>query len=381
MVKPVALGGRAAGRRGVRTAALVVAMGLSVWLGVAGCQFPDYDLPHGASGQAGTGADAGSTSGGVPSAGAATDGGAAGAGGAGGDGSGGTPLVACGPGLVCSAALPAGWLGPVAYWLAKAGEPSDLPKCPDGYSEPIDLHAGLLAPDAECSCTCTPKGQVCDKAANASVFSDLGCINECFHAAPLACTSVSGCNGSQGSLLADAPKPSGTCEAKVTTQPLQPVAWEYDARLCSLDTAEPGSCTGEGELCTPTPERPFVSQLCVYQVVPEGQDFPECPAGYPHPREPLYDSFTDGRKCSSCRCTGLTGGTCAGTLTLNNQLSCGSGFDYQLGSGCKQFSFSTPPSELDAHYTLVPGTCGISSDTEPTGGAIPSGSATVVCCL
>ncbi|MES1185266.1 MAG: hypothetical protein ABUL60_15755 [Myxococcales bacterium] len=367
-----------AGRVYLRGAVLVGATALSVWPGVSGCQFPDYDLPRGGSGQSGSGADAGSSLGGVSAAGMGSPGGADAAG----DGSGGasTPIVACGLGLVCTAGVPAGWLGPVAHWQGKAG--TEQPDCPDGYADAVDLHAGLLAPDAECSCTCTPKGQVCDKGADVSVFTDMGCKNECFHASPLACTAVSGCDGSQGTVRADPPKPSGTCQAKVTTHVPDTVSWQYDARLCTLETAEPGSCTGDGELCTPTPGAPYASQLCVFRIVPEGQELPECPSEYPHAREPLYESFTDERGCSSCSCTGLIGGSCAGTLTLGTTgQSCGTGFEYKLGSGCLSFGFATPPVQLDAEYTLMPATCGIARDTEPTGGALPSGSATVVCCL
>jgi hypothetical protein len=367
---------RAARRVCVRGAVLIGATGLSAWLGVSGCQFPEYDLARGGSGQ--TGAEAGASLGGTPTAGTAPEGGAGAAGEGGADN---TP-VACGAGLVCTAALPAGWLGPVAYWRDKAGDSADVPDCPDGYHDPIDLHTGLVAPDAECSCSCTPKGQACDKGANVSLSSDLGCANECFHATPLECTAVSGCTGSQGALQAAVPKPSGSCVAKVTSQPLGAVSWQYDARLCSLETAEPGSCTGPGELCTPTPSKGgYASQLCVYRVVSEGQNLPECPAAYPNAHEPLYESFTDERGCSSCVCSGLIGGACTGKLMLSSGASCSSEFEYILGTGCQKFTLSTSPAQLGAQYTLVPGTCGVARDTEPTGGAVPSGSATVVCCL
>lgn len=352
------------------------ALGAVVGLGLAGCQFPEYDLARGGSGEAGGGL------GGVAGAagGTISDGNASGVGAAGSGGST-DPAPPCGIAKACAAALPAGWLGPVAYWQAKAGELSEPPECPEGYVEPSDLHTGLDAPDGDCSCSCTSTDQVCDKGASVSVFLDLDCQTECAQASPLACTAISGCNGSQGTIQAAAPKPSGTCEAKVTPGALEPVSWQYDARLCSLETAEMGSCNGEGELCTPTPRPPFASQPCVFRVVSEGQDLPECPASYPNARDPLYASFTDERACSTCSCRAPTGGSCSGKLTLSAGQSCSNAFEYTLGSGCKQFGLATPPTQLNAQYTLVPGSCGIASDTEPTGSAIPSGSATVVCCL
>ena len=354
------------------------ALGVVVGLGLAGCQFPEYDLARGQAG-GGAGGAAGSVGGGA-SAGTVSDGNPAGMGGGGTDGDPVEPIP-CGTGKACTSALPAGWLGPVAYWQAKVGEVSAPPDCPDGYVEPSDLHTGLDAPDADCSCSCTSTEQVCDKGAKVSIFLDLDCKSECAHASPLACTAISGCSGSQGTVLADAPTPSGSCEAKVTSHALAPVTWRYDARLCSLETAEMGSCTGTGELCVPTPLPPFASQLCVFRVVPEGQDPPECPASYPNARDPLYASFTDERECADCSCSAPSGGKCAGKLTLSTGQTCSNAFEYTLGSGCQPFGLATTPTQLSAQYTLVPGSCGIAVDTKPTGGAVPSGAATVVCCL
>jgi hypothetical protein len=383
---------RSARRVWVTGAVFLGAMGALVGLGLAGCQFPEYDLAHDVSGQAGAGTGAGlgtgADSGAAPAGGAISSGNAAGVamgGSVGAAGTGGSSTnegPSCGSGKACSASLPAGWLGPVAYWQAKTGETSALPDCPDGYAEPNDLHTALVAPDGDCSCSCTAKGQVCDNAASVSVFLDLGCQTECFKTSPLACSAVSGCNGSQGTMRADAPLPSGgTCEAKVTAHALAPVTWQYDARLCNLQTPEAGTCTGAGELCTPTPRPPYASQLCVFRLVPEGQALPECPAAYPNSRDALSSTFSDNRSCSSCTCAGLKGGSCSGKLTLTNGQDCSSGFDYTLGTGCQAFGLASPPSQVGAQYTLVPGACGIASDSKPIGGATPSGSATVVCCL
>lgn len=365
---------RSARRVCVRGAVVAGALCVIVGLGLSGCQFPEYDLARGPAGSGAGGVASGAAGGTV------SDGGSDAGSGAGGTGGSSPSPSPCGTGKACTNEVPAGWLGPVAYWQAKADEASAPPECPDGYVEPSDLHTGLDAPDGDCSCSCTSSAQVCDKGASVSVFLDMDCQVECAHASPLTCTAVSGCNGNQGTMLAEPPKPSGTCQAKVTSHALSPVTWQHDVRLCELETAEMGTCTGTGELCIPTPSPPYVSQLCVFRVVPEGQDLPDCPDAYPNSREPLYSSFTDERDCSGCTCSGPTGGKCAGKLTLSDEQTCSGDFDYTLGSGCQQFQLGTPPARLGAQYTLVPGTCGIASDTKPIGGAVPSGSATVVCC-
>ena len=339
--------------------------GLTV-LAAAGCQFPDYDL-----GEPSNGAGAG-------------PGGSSSVGGLGGEGGGGAPAdPLCEAGQLCATTVPEGWVGPVAFWQGRVGQQETPPACPDGYGEPTDLFRVLQVPTPECTCACTVTGEACTKSAAVSIYWDMGCQNECATPTALACSTVSGCNGNQGTIRAAKPTPSGgSCQASVTPD-VEPPTWKYEARLCELDGAAGAGaeCTDASGLCVVTPGLAYPSRLCVVRVVPEGQELPECPAEYPNGGDALYATFSDERGCSACTCDGPTGGACSGTLTLTDGGDCSKNLEYTLGSGCEKFSFSAQPAHISGKYALeTSGTCGIASDTQPTGDATPSGSATVVCC-
>ena len=347
----------------LRLAQRLLALGGLTTLAAAGCQFPDYDLGEATRG--GEGALGGSSVGAAGSAGSAN------------------PDPSCEAGQLCATTVPEGWVGPVAFWQAKAGQQSALPDCPDGYGDPIDLHRELAAPAPACTCACAAEGQQCDKTAAVSLYLDLNCQTECAKPTALGCSTVSGCNGNQGTLRAEKPTPSGgTCKASLTSE-IDAPTWQYDARLCQLNSADPpaAACSDASGQCVPTPGLPYASQLCVVRVVPEGQALPACPAEYPNGGDALYATFSDERGCSACTCAGPSGGTCSGTLTLSDGHDCNSTFEYVLGSGCKSFAFAAQPTHLGAKYALEPGTCGVAIDPQPVGEAAPSGSATVVCCL
>jgi hypothetical protein len=342
----------------------LLALGALATLAAVGCQFPDYDL-------------------GEPddSAGAGVGGSSVGAAGAGGAA---PPDPLCDAGQLCATTIPEGWLGPVAFWQAKAGQQEAPPDCPTGYRDPRDLHRELQAPAPACTCTCAAEGQGCNNSAAVSIYSDLNCGNECAKPTALACSTVSGCNGNQGTIRAAKPTPSGgTCRASLTSE-IEAATWQYEARICQLDSTDllETACSDGSGLCAPTPGLPYPSQLCVVRVVAEGQALPACPDQYPNGGDALYTSFSDERGCSACACDGPSGGSCSGTLTLTDGQECSSKLEYVLGSGCKSFAFAAPPAHLGAKYALEePGTCGVASDTQPIGEATPSGSATIVCCL
>ena len=349
----------------VRAAVLVWMMSAAVSLALPGCQFPKYRF-------------AADVSAGAPAAGISSDpAGAAGDGGANGGGAGAEPLAPCAKQCVPRAPS-GGWLGPIAFWEGTAGEVP--PDCPVSDDVPVDLHRGLIAPAGTCECTCTAHDQVCDANTMLHIYTDMGCATECAAASPGACDPVSGCSGSQGSMRADAPLPSGG-SCKATVSPPSAATWQYDARLCQATV--PGTCDGQNQVCAPTPPPRFASQLCVMSVILEGQALPDCPAEYPHPYAPLYETFTDERGCSQCGCGSVTGGTCSGTLLMSSGGDCSSGFEYKLGSGCKQFNLGpgqVMPSHVGGNYTVAPGACSVASTAHPTGSAAPSGRVTLLCC-
>jgi hypothetical protein len=278
----------------------------------------------------------------------------------------------------CVPAAPAGWRGPAAFWHdASNGEAP--PECPEGYESPTDAHDRPSGDDADCSCRCEAGEQTCDEPPQVTLFQDLACETVCEVAAPEACMEVSGCNGSLGTIRAAPAQPTGGCTAtveKTTTAP----SWQRDARLCELSRPTRGSCATDEQACVPTPEAPFSSQLCVYRVVLEGEAIPACPASHARPAATLYTSFSDDRDCAECTCTGLTGGSCEGTVRLSSGDDCSESVEYTLGSGCQSFSLPRSPTRIAGDYTLTPGSCAVESEPMPTGAVTPAGNALVVCC-
>jgi hypothetical protein len=120
------------------------------------------------------------------------------------------------------------------------------------------------------------------------------------------------------------------------------------------------------------------------RVLLEGQAMPPCPSEYPHALDPLYASFFDDRGCSNCDCSGVSGGSCSGTLAITNDPACDNtnAVPYALGSGCKAFSLGSgvQPTHVSAQYTLLPGACSVASAASPIGNAAPSGNVTALCC-
>ncbi len=339
----------------------------SFWLAFAavvlpGCQFPNYNVP------------AVDAQGGASNAGASGNASVAGVSGGGGSGGSSQPPL-CEDGQECVPAAPGGWLGPIAYWQGKSG--SELPDCPDGYADETDLHAEPSGAPAACSCSCAAMDQTCEDVAQVELFGDLGCQSTCETATTDGCTAIDGCTGNSVSIDVAEREPSGRCEVSMTKQ-VGSISWQRDARLCAL-TDVPEACGSEHQ-CTPTPSAPFASQLCVYRVVRAGQAAPPCPDSYPNGPDELYTAFEDERECGECECSGPDGGTCGGQVNVSAN-ACDAGTAYQIGSGCKQLILNAPPKNVEVHYTMTPGTCGIASEPEPIGAVVPSGNYHAVCCL
>ena len=393
----------AARRFCVKAVVLTGMMSVIVSMALPACRFPEYGFTNGGGGSAGAfaggmsnapggapgdGGESGGNAGGGDAGGGNAGGGDAGegnadggnAGGGNAGGAGGAEPVRC-PTQACVPGAPGGWVGPIAFWEGTAGVPSALPACPAGYASATDLNRALNAPPGACTCTCAAQGQVCDENTTLHIYTDMTCATPCATASPKTCDAVSGCTGSQGSLRADTPTPSGgSCQATVSA----PVTatWQYSARLCLA--SDMGTCVDPSQVCAPTPGSPYASQVCVMSVVLEGHALPACPADYPNPNEPLYETFLDGRGCTACGCGSPTGGSCSGNLLLSGGGDCSGGVEYSLGSGCKQFNLGSgtiQPSHVGGQYTVVPGTCSVASAAHANGGiATPNGSVTVVCC-
>ena len=143
---------------------------------------------------------------------------------------------------------------------------------------------------------------------------------------------------------------------------------------------EPSGCLEGDQTCIPTPTPPFASQACVYRLVLDGQPIPDCPTTYPTGPLALYSAFNDDRGCGACSCGGPTGGTCGGKILVSDQQDCSDAFEYDVGTGCEQFSVDTRPTHTSGDYHLSPGTCSVAKAPAATGGVTPAGDALVVCC-
>ena len=278
----------------------------------------------------------------------------------------------------CVPLAPPSWQGPIAYWDGKAGA---RPDCPDGYAKPTDLHHDLDAPDGACNCKCTALDQVCNTTLR--LYSDKSCDSPCATTSLPACAAVSGCVGSQGSVRADLPTPSGgRCEAMVP--PVPEAKWKSDARICRATGAN--SCPNSTQVCAPFPQWPYVTELCIMRVIQAGLQAPPCPSSYPNATPTLYEEegISDQRNCSACTCGSVSGGSCSGTASISVGGDCSTGTPpYKLGDPCQVFDLGpggVHPARVGPTYNLVPGTCGIATPSLPTGSAAPSGNITVVCC-
>jgi hypothetical protein len=171
------------------------------------------------------------------------------------------------------------------------------------------------------------------------------------------------------------------------------VTWSNAWRACRSEISPAGiyqntqyTCPS-GQVCAATPGGSFQTALCIVAVVASTGSIPaSCPPSYPSGPIISYFNETDSRTCSGCSCaTTPTGGSCGGTLTVTgvNTIGCNNpNFSYPIGTGCSMQRFSLPSivGNIGSSYTLTPGQCPIVVDGTPDGGAMPTGSAEVICC-
>jgi hypothetical protein len=305
------------------------------------------------------------------------------------DGSQPTMAASCPSGYECAEPGPQGWLWGLAVWESEADDA--FPPCPPNYDRPFDMHGGLNAAAAVCTTDCVASGQTCSPAL--SIFSDTGCRSACATQANVpsaACTAVSGCGETQGTLRAEAPAPSGgACVARVSAT-VPPTSWSSVARMCINNAPAPGTCSNPLAQCIPSPGAPFSTHLCIGQIPAPGEPIPTtCPSTYPNGPTVYYRSVNgtvDNRGCSPATCSGAApvGGNCAGTIAVTGALAddCTTGaFTYLIGSGCSApFRLAAPLSHAQASYTVTPGSCSVGTPSVPVGSAKPSGSPNVLCC-
>lgn len=286
----------------------------------------------------------------------------------------------------CVPTVPTGWFGPVALWQAAAA--ATAPPCPSQYNPLIDARAGLNAGPANCTCTCSPSGQMC---LAAGVFhADQTCADvPCARVTPSpagTCTTIPpNLCGSGGSFdLAAMPSPSGgRCAPNVVTT-IPPVDWGISARICSFAGLQstPGGCPA-GAACLDRPASPYGSSLCIYS----SDDPPpaSCPAGYDG-RAPivLHSSVNDSRGCGACTCSNPSGGLCTGSIGIFADSACAAAAGsttYRVGTSCQGYmGVNIARGAVRAELVVTPGTCLVDGPPSPAGAAVPA-QPTTVCCL
>lgn len=197
----------------------------------------------------------------------------------------------------CIPVAPRGWNGPVT-WQAT---PADAEPAPCGAAYPDHATAGfasLVAPPAECTCSCEdPVGVICDSSMALRVFegdptcSGTGTTTQIFSGI---CNNFGEIVAANRYWLTEPLEASGgSCEPSSSLQKSEPY-FETRVTVCSGAETFPGGCA-TNRVCAPRPEQAD-APLCVWQA---GEH--ECPAAYPEQRV-LYGDWEDQRDCEACTC-------------------------------------------------------------------------------
>jgi hypothetical protein len=278
----------------------------------------------------------------------------------------------CTSGNLCAPPAPAMWTGPALLWSGPFG--SAVPPCPMGYEDAFDANAGPTGSLGSCSCTCVASGQLCSVAA--VLNGDAACLAPCGSATvSSACTVPTSTCGSTISMNVTAPAPSGgSCTANVSMTGASAPGWQTAAHVC-LASAFAAGCNSEA--CVPAPIAPYGTSLCVYQMGTSS-----CPTGYPH-SSLFFSGENDGRVCAGCSCSGPTGGSCSGSISVYGiTIDCTAVNPamYTLGSNCRVLNVpGSPPTHIQGNFTVTQGTCTVQGNVSATGAVTGTGPITVCC--
>jgi hypothetical protein len=278
----------------------------------------------------------------------------------------------------CTAAVPAGFQGPVAYVQETGSPASSPPSCAGAYTiDVLDAFATPLFSPATCQCACGSVSGGCSSPA-VETYTDNACINECFQVVAGACTADSCGSSSQSAKITMPSQPQGgSCSANVQkTVPTWSSTqdWSVAGRACATSSVFSGTGCPATEICASVPSAPYGPALCVWEAGNVA-----CPSAYPV-KYLLYTSGTDGRDCSNgCSCGSPSGVSCSATVTLSSSSStCGAGTLLNGGGACNMYgSMATP--YVSATVTPSGGSCTPGGTASPTGTITPTG-ATTVCC-
>lgn len=202
-------------------------------------------------------------------------------------------------------ALPGGeWQGPVALSIDDAGDPA--PGCSDAWGSAVDeLFSGLVAPPAQCECSCGDAEDVtCSPTLTLNRKANNGVA--CGAAATLDSYQLSpGCNpinetdqDTRWDLVVPGPQ-GGSCDP-IGEAMIDPPSFTTRYTMCGESSPAVGECNG-GQTCVADTDAP----LCVWA---EGDV--ECPGdGFGVKHLVFGPEVEDNRSCTACTC-GEPEGTC-----------------------------------------------------------------------
>lgn len=272
---------------------------------------------------------------------------------------------------VCTPAVEPAWSGPIALRDA-----SVLGAEACGGAFPIasaTVHDELVAPPAECTCSCEPEGEAtCAGSSGLRQYEtdDCGGGSDDWSVTTSCNPSVAGAAGT--SFLALNVEVQGvTCEPQFT-EVVTPAAFERTYALCLPESA--ASC-GDGGLCVPELEQ-AEDQLCIWH---EG-DF-ACPETWTGDRHLFYREFIDERRCSACTCDEFWGSCSGYTIQLFGTDSCNEAPIGGVTPGsCEELSFQGATAARRTGVGVPDVDCaGFTNGSEAIGSAGPTSPVTVCC--
>ena len=233
-----------------------------------------------------------------------------------GESSGGVDPATCPDTHECVPGPPEGWEGPVALLQSPANE--DEPQCDGPYGEAAFVaYRGLIAPEAECSCSCgVAEGASCATSVVARFWGDDA---TCSTGVPAQYEFFTGsCNGLPAILqpntywtVLPVQSAGGSCEA-IPELKADPARFETRLSACRAPASNDG-CTA-GSLCAPRPEEPYTDSICIWR---PGET--ECPTGYAE-RHTGFNEIEDERGCSECTCGDPIGLCDDASITMFSQI-------------------------------------------------------------
>lgn len=282
------------------------------------------------------------------------------------------PTDPCGgDGSTCVPAPGPDWVGPLML-RETGGEMA--PGCEAPYaSVSSTVYSDLLAPPAECGCSCEAAGVPSCPPVHVTYWLSDNCVGASNGTWNLTTTCNAAVNFSSGTSGRADPIPvEGASCSPAPTVEVQPPAFDHQFVLCAPE-AELTAC--DGGSCAPAVPVDD-GQLCV---VREG-DF-ACPSDWDGARYLRYRTFADTRGCSECTCTPYSA-NCAGysvVLFPTNDCS-GLPIDSLAPSGnCHAIDSAVSSARVSAGVMPVVDCGGHESGGEAIGSAGPLMPVTVCC--